>query len=265
MGRFDPFRRASRWPLVGLAGLGAVVWLYAQLNGTPHLMDKTCSNCHLAGQTVSPAQAGRLIGSQELLCGICHKDVKRMSHPSGFAPRTKPPADLPLDWKGDMTCSTCHVVHGSSPGLMRGERRGKTLCLACHDAAFFTAMADGGVSLQQSGHAIADMSQLSAMADVDALSLQCLGCHNTAGDARGVQVTLDGIVRHNSGGANHPIGIAYPMMSSSFKPRSLLSTAIWLPGGKLSCVSCHEPYKKEHGKLVVTNSASLLCTQCHSL
>jgi len=265
MGDFKLHKRLTHWPLLALVLSGVGVWLYAQLGATPHLMDKTCSNCHLAGQAVTSAQAGRLIGSQEMLCGICHKDVKRMSHPSGFAPRTKPPADLPLDWKGDMTCSTCHVVHGSTPGLMRGQRRGKTLCLACHDTAFFSAMKDGGVSLQQSGHAIADMSALGKMADVDALSLQCMGCHNTAGDARGVQVTSTGVVRHESGGANHPIGINYPLMSGSFKPRSLLPKAIWLPGGKLSCVSCHEPYKKQHGKLTVTNDGSLLCTQCHAL
>jgi len=188
-----------------------------------------------------------------------------MSHPSGFAPRIKPPVDLPLDWKGDMTCSTCHEVHSSKPGLVRGDRRGKALCMACHDAVFFTSMKDGGVSLQQSGHAIADMSQLSKMADIDALSLQCLGCHTNQGDARGVRVTAGGIVRHGSGDANHPIGVDYPVMSGSFKPRSMLPTAIWLPNGKLSCVSCHEPYKKQHGQLVVTNSGSLLCAQCHAL
>ena len=251
--------------LAGVALLGGLTWLYAAFGDGPHLMDQKCSNCHLAGQTVTPTQAGRLVGSQELLCGICHKNVKRMSHPSGFAPRIKPPVDLPLDWKGDMTCSTCHEVHSSKPGLVRGDRRGKALCMACHDAVFFTSMKDGGVSLQQSGHAIADMSQLSKMADIDALSLQCLGCHTNQGDARGVRVTAGGIVRHGSGDANHPIGVDYPVMSGSFKPRSMLPTVIWLPNGKLSCVSCHEPYKKQHGQLVVTNSGSLLCAQCHAL
>lgn len=251
--------------LLALLMLGGGVWLYAAFGDGPHLMDKQCSNCHLAGQTVTPATAGRLIGSQELLCGICHKDVKRMSHPSGFAPKVKPPADLPLDWKGDMTCSTCHTVHGSTPGLIRGDRRGKALCMGCHDAAFFSGMKDAGVSLQQSGHAIADMAQMNKLTDIDALSLQCMGCHNTAGDAAGVRVSALGIVRHSSGGANHPIGVNYPMMSGSFKPRSMLPREIWLPGGKLSCVSCHEPYKKQHGQLVVTNSGSKLCMQCHAL
>lgn len=251
--------------LLGATLLGALGWLYAAFGEGPHLMNQQCSHCHLAGQGVTPANAARLLGSQELLCGICHKNVKRMSHPSGFAPRAKPPADLPLDWKGDMTCSTCHAVHASTPGLLRGERRGKDLCMACHDAAFFASMRDGGVSLQQSGHAIADMAQMNKLTDIDALSLQCLGCHNNQGDARGVQVTALGIVRHGSGDANHPIGVAYPLISSGYKPRSMLPSAIWLPNGKLSCVSCHEPYKKQHGQLVVTNADSKLCAQCHSL
>lgn len=257
----------KKWWLgfAGVALAGGLTWLYAAFGSGPHLMDQKCSNCHLSGQTVTVAQAGRLLGSQELLCGICHKNVKRMSHPSGFAPRVKPPQDLPLDWKGDMTCSTCHEVHGSKPGLVRGDRRGKALCMACHEASFFAAMKDGGVSLQQSGHAIADMAQMDKLSDIDALSLQCLGCHTNEGDARGVQVTAMGIVRHGSGDANHPIGVSYPLMSGSYKPRSMLPSAIWLPNGKLSCVSCHEPYKKQHGQLVVTNADSKLCAQCHSL
>ncbi len=258
------FKRMA-FALLSALLLGVVTWLYAAFGDKPHLMDQKCSNCHLAGQSVDPAQARRIIGSQEMLCGICHKNVKKMSHPSGFAPRTKPPADLPLDWKGDMTCSTCHDIHGSKPGLIRGDRRGKALCMVCHDAKFFASMKDGGVSLQQSGHVIADMAQLAKNTQIDALSLQCMGCHNNQGDAGGIQVTATGLVRHNSGGANHPIGMDYPTMSSGFKSKSMLPTAIWLPNGKLSCVSCHQPYKKEHGQLVVTNSGSLLCIQCHSL
>ncbi|OIQ66150.1 doubled CXXCH motif (paired_CXXCH_1) [mine drainage metagenome] len=245
--------------------VGMMTGLYAAFGGKPHLMDQKCSNCHLAGDVVDATRAGRLLGSQEMLCGICHKDVKKMSHPSGFAPAMRLPADLPLDWKGDMTCSTCHEVHGSKPGLMRGDKHGKALCMSCHDTQFFSGMKDAGVSLQQSGHAIADMTQLRKNSRIDALSLQCMGCHNNQGDVTGIQMTAAGVVRHNSGGANHPIGIPYPMMSSSFKPRSALPSAIWLPNGKLSCVSCHQPYKKVHGQLVVTNNGSMLCAQCHAL
>ena len=260
---------SSRIVAVWAAGallLGVMTWLIAALGGKPHLMDQKCSNCHLAGQSVDSAQAQRIIGSQEMLCGICHKNVKKVSHPSGFAPRTKPPADLPLDWKGDMTCSTCHEIHGTKPGLLRGNKQGKDLCFACHDTAFFNSMKDGGVSLQQSGHAIANMAQENQSNGIDALSLQCMGCHSSHGDSGGIRVS-NGIVRHNSGTANHPIGGLYPFTSRNreFRPKSMLPKAIWLPNGRLSCVSCHQPYKQEHGQLVMPNDRSSLCTQCHDL
>ena len=247
--------------------LCAVTWIYAGFGGKAHLSDQVCSNCHLSGKDVDPAQASRLIASQEMLCGVCHKNVKRMSHPTGFAPKGKLPAGFPLDWKNDMTCSTCHDIHGTKPGLIRGERRGKDLCLACHDTAFFNSMKDAGVSLQQSRHVIPNMAQGNMNTGIDALSLQCMGCHNSQTDAGGIRVGRTGIVRHSSGGANHPIGIPYPVISRNreFRPKSMLPKAIWLPDGKLSCVSCHQPYKKEHGQLVMPNDRSSLCMQCHDL
>lgn len=253
--------------LAGAILLSVVTWIFAGFGDKPHLMDQVCSKCHLAGKEVDSARAGRLIASQEMLCGNCHKNVKQMSHPAGFAPKVKLPAEYPLDWKQDMTCSTCHDIHGTKPGLLRGERRGKDLCLACHDTAFFDSMKDAGNSLQQSGHAIADMAQVDKSVDIDPLSLQCMGCHSSESDAGGVSVGRNGIVRHNSGGANHPIAIPYPANSRNreFRPKNMLSKAIWLPNGKLSCVSCHQVYKKNHGQLVMSNDGSSLCMQCHAL
>lgn len=253
--------------LISAILLCAVTWIFAGFSGKPHLSDQVCSNCHLAGKDVDPAQAHRLIASQEMLCGVCHKNVKRMSHPTGFAPKGKLPPGFPPDWKGDMTCSTCHDVHGTKPGLLRGDKRGKDLCFACHDTAFFNGMKDAGVSLQQSGHTIPDMTKLDRSTDIDALSLQCMGCHNNQVDAGGIRVGRNGIVRHSSGAANHPIGVPYPTVSRNreFRPKGMLPQAIWLPNGKLSCVSCHQPYKKEHGQLVMPNDRSSLCTQCHDL
>jgi predicted CXXCH cytochrome family protein len=202
-----------------------------------------------------------------MLCGFCHKNVKRMSHPSGFAPKGKLPPGLPLDWKGEMTCSTCHEIHGSKPGMIRGGLQGKQLCMACHDAAFFSGMKDAGISLQQSGHAIPEMAEAEKGVGVDALSLQCMGCHNQQSDSLGIRVDRDGVVHHASGGANHPIGIPYPLVSRNreFRSKGSLPKVIWLPNGRLSCVSCHQPYKKEHGQLVLSNDKSSLCTQCHEL
>ncbi|MFI4939959.1 MAG: cytochrome c3 family protein [Burkholderiales bacterium] len=246
--------------------LCTVTWIFAGFGGAPHLSGVACNNCHLSGKGVDPTQAGRLIASQEVLCGVCHKNVKRMSHPTGFTPTRALPAAYPLDWKKDMTCSTCHDVHGTEPGLIRGDKRGKDLCLVCHDPAFFDNMKDAGISLQQSGHALVDMKQMQKNTNIDALSLQCMGCHNNQVDA-GVTVSQKGIVRHSSGAANHPIGSDYQIasMNRGFHAKGALPKEIWLPNGKLSCVSCHQAYTQQHGQLVLPNDHSSLCAQCHDL
>lgn len=260
------YRRLLAW-LAAAALSVAMTWIFAGIGGKSHLSGLVCRNCHLVGKDGVPAQAGRLIASQETLCGVCHRDVKRVSHPTGFMPKAPLPADFPLDWKQDMTCSTCHEVHGSQPGLLRGNKRGKDLCLSCHDNAFFDNMADAGISLQQSGHVVSDMVQMDKNVDIDPVSLQCMGCHGGESNVRGIRVGRNGIVRHNSGAANHPIGIPYPITSRDheYRPRSALPREIWLPNGKLGCVSCHQAYKKDHGQLVLPNEGSSLCQQCHDL
>lgn len=252
--------------VVGVALLLAVVSaLFAALGGKPHLEGVPCNSCHLAGQNVTPDQASKLVAAQEALCGRCHPDSVRVSHPSGFMPKVALPVEYPADWKGDLTCSTCHEVHGKVHGLLRGAKRGREMCLSCHNAAFFLGMKDGGMSIEQSGHL--NTSAVLGSLELDAPSLQCLGCHSNRGDAQAVSMGRNGVMRHSSGSANHPIGKRYrdSVRSGSFHPESRLSKKILLPDGKLSCVSCHQAYKKEHGKLVMSNRGSALCFECHNI
>lgn len=48
-------------------------------------------------------------------------------------------------------------------------------------------------------------------------------------------------------------------------PRRIVERTLLLPDGKVSCVSCHQGYRKEHGKLVVTKEKSALCFECRNL
>ncbi len=246
--------------------IGAIGWVFADLGGKPHLSEMRCGKCHLTNAPMVPAQARKLVASQEIICGSCHAKALQMSHPSGFVPQGKLPADYPADWKGDLTCSTCHEVHGTRAGLLRGDKRGQAMCLSCHDRAFFDHMKDTGNSLQQAGHlgaAIAPGNRI----EIDPISLQCMGCHDSQSDAGGVRVDRSGVMRHISGAANHPIGIPYPVFvrSGEFHPRNMLPKQILLPDGKLGCVSCHQVYNKQHGRLVMSNEGSALCLQCHNL
>lgn len=241
--------------------------LYAMLagGGNPHLAKADCAGCHAAGKNVTAQQANLLVASQEVLCAKCHQAAVKVSHPSGFTPKTKPPDSYPLDWKGDLTCSTCHDIHSSSPGLMREAKQGKDLCLSCHDLRFFQKMRDGG-SATMIGH-------LSSQAEVhvptlDGYSRQCMECHERNGDPKlATRIDRNGVLRHASSSVNHPIGIDYQKAAAfgGYRARAVVERKIMLPNGQVGCVSCHLGYSKEHGKLVAATARSALCFECHDL
>ena len=250
-----------------VAILLVAAWVHAAAPGRGgHLISGDCGSCHLAGRAVEPAQASRLIASQEMLCGRCHPQAMKASHPFGFAPARALPADYPVDWKGDLTCSTCHLVHGAEPGLLRGSKRARAFCLGCHDPAFFTRMKDAGTSLVISGHL--DIGNGRGTLDIDAHSLHCLGCHaNSHSGGGAVRISGSGVLRHASGAAPHPIGIYYrdAARKGGYHPESLLAQKkIMLSEGRISCLSCHEAYKEEHGKLIIPMTRSALCLGCHA-
>lgn len=247
---------------LGLAAAGA---LYAIAGAGAHLDKSNCAQCHLAGMNVTAQQAGLLVASQEALCGKCHPASIQVSHPSGFQPKTAPPARYPLDWKGDLTCSTCHEVHGSGHGLMRAGVTGKPLCLACHHPDFFSSMRDGGASLT-SGH-LAKGVDVNAPA-LDAYSGKCMESHGASATPRlATSIDRNGVVRHAGQSLNHPIGMSYQkaVAFGGDRARSVLERKLLLPDGKVSCVSCHAGFQKEHGKLLVVMNQSKRCFERHAL
>lgn len=250
--------------LLAVLTVSATLILAAPRSGF-HPAAMPCEGCHLAGKAVTPEQAHLLIASQEKLCASCHPKATQVSHPSGFTPRSKLPADYPLDWKGDLTCSTCHDVHGKTPGLMRGTWRGRELCLACHDARFFERMKDQGTSMMVSGHLAAGVIAITA--GLDTYSIQCMECHESKGDSNAPSIDRNMVVRHDTGGVNHPIAVSYAEAArgGGYRPIELLSKRILLPNGRLSCVSCHDGYNSNHGKLVTLTAGSALCFECHDL
>lgn len=188
----------------------------------------------------------------------------RSATPSGFIPRSRTAAAYPLDWKGDLTCSTCHDIHGSGHGIIRGAERGKSFCLSCHDAGFFEKTSDDGLSML-AGHMGSGSFDVSLL---DAYSTDCMSCHENNGNVKiAILVDENGIVRHASGSTSHPIGASYTAAASfgGYRPVQMISKGILLPDGRLSCVSCHQGYTSEHGKLVVSNAGSALCFECHDL
>ncbi len=225
-----------------------------------HLNAIACGTCHLAGDAVTADNAYQLIDTQERLCEGCHTDALAVSHPSGFPAGRLLPAEYPVDWKGDLTCSSCHLVHGDGPGLMRGEKRGKALCLSCHEIDFFYGMADGGVSVQNWVHSAQPENGL-LIASLDPHSQHCVGCHiENVGERAGV------ILAHGRTTMPHPVGARYDISGKKgYHEVTEISDKIVLPDGRLSCISCHQAYDKKHGELVMSNRGSALCFQCHNI
>jgi len=232
-----------------------------------HLEQEACNSCHLSSGNVKVENAHQLISSQELLCKRCHPKALEVSHPSGFDPKRKISELFPLDWKGELTCSSCHEIHGNSPGLMRTNLRGRDYCHSCHDDDFFAQMPDLGTALIRSGHLASSSSGEAFLDNIDSYSLDCLGCHNDQTDRFFVSVSALGVVNHTGEKANHPIGRDYEkaVRFGGYRPIAQVPEYILLPEGKVSCVSCHEGYSQKHGKLIELKSGMGLCFHCHDL
>jgi predicted CXXCH cytochrome family protein len=228
-----------------------------------HPQKMPCNKCHLARGKINKQNAKTLVASQEMLCKGCHQNAITASHPTGLKPRKKPPEKFPLDWKGELTCSTCHSVHSDKPGLPRVDLMGKPLCLSCHNKGFFARMKDGGTSLLLSGHLD---PRASLQGNIDSFSIQCMSCHDTLMENLNVQISTN-VILHSSDSFVHPIGMQYldSFNYGGFHAVALLPEQVSLPDGKISCISCHLGYSDAHGQLVVENKGEKLCYTCHDL
>jgi predicted CXXCH cytochrome family protein len=95
----------------------------------------------------------------------------------------------------------------------------------------------------------------------------CLGCHDGT-SAAGVEVRRAGASTsrmHDS----HPVDVDYAMAElrrpSRFHTLASLPPSLVLPGGKVTCVTCHDGASREQAHAAVTTDRSRLCTSCHDL
>ncbi|MEO5351086.1 MAG: cytochrome c3 family protein [Magnetococcus sp. YQC-3] len=248
--------------------VGMVAW--ADKGGSSHLADSDCQECHLSAKASDLKKARMLVGSQEKLCVRCHAKAVQLSHPSGFAPGRLLPPIFPLDWKGDLTCSSCHQIHGTSAKLMRGSAKGFALCRDCHNDEFFAKMSSRGGSMARHIHMDSNASPSTSATTLDDSSRKCLECHDDKGGSANNRVGLDskGVLRHMRSSLSHPLGTPYralPPLSTGYRPASSLPAAIVLPDGKVGCLTCHEGTGSgtQHGGLTISNLGSALCTACH--
>jgi predicted CXXCH cytochrome family protein len=249
--------------------LGLLFLIISRVTGrpSPHLLDASCQTCHLAKEKITSENAHLLMDTQEALCSSCHPNAVKASHPSGFFPNRTLPDSYKLNWQKKLTCSTCHDVHSEKRGLLVTELTGKDFCHSCHDEGFFSNMKDLGSSLFISGHSVPDGTHFSGQ--MDSFSAKCIECHSK--ESGNLNVTRSGnfTISHSGGaGLGHPIGRDYQKAAEygGYRPIHLLDKRINLPEGKVSCISCHKAFDKEHGAGVFNkNERFKLCNSCHDL
>lgn len=245
-----------------------------------------CNECHLRDPVQITSKEGAtnlFLADIATLCLRCHKETSvSMSHPIGGKPTFPLPRDMYLDWKGEMTCTTCHYMHKNAGGAhgdgnkkyLRRNSTGKDFCLECHQQGFLSrkglthALATGSAHSPQ-------FSEFDSGELLGSSSAECLSCHDGSIASDGGTMTLDdsnrssGVWEHQGyeGASSHPVGIdykdAYRRNPMEITEISLLPRTILLPDGKVECISCHNLYTKNEGLLSVTNFGSRLCLTCH--
>ena len=122
------------------------------------------------------------------------------------------------------------------------------------------------------------IGQITGTQKIDALSADCLDCHD---GVSALQVTA--VVKNSPfngaswappgrnqmmNGMDHPIGMDYKRYvtaSREYKPLSGSSSEkMVFVDGKVGCLTCHDPLNAEKGHLVFSDSHSALCLTCHN-
>lgn len=236
-----------------------------------HKFEGKCLDCHIS--IPKPGDNPRaFLKDITFMCVECHEAEQELSHPVDIRPSMAVADKFPLDWKGQITCTTCHPVHQPGYGdfRLRVKASGQAFCVMCHDdldsAMHQISLGTAHVSKTTSSKFIP--WELGAV--LDELSIRCLSCHDAAfgGDAL-VENLEERALFHNPNdiGLSHPIGVSYVnakrKYQGAYRKVSDLPPQIKLFGGQVGCGSCHNPYSKRHFELVMSNERSALCLACH--
>ncbi len=156
------------------------------------------------------------------------------------------------DWAGGDACAVCHAPQRDEPPAA---------------APLWDADAD----LNRRFAAPLEQSKRAGLG-----TTMCLRCHDgtiakdTIGGVKGdrfVNKENPGILGTGHGTSEHPVGVRYPDYDEDFHPAPMVIAKgpVALPGGKVECVSCHDPHDMagERFMLVLSNARSRLCLTCH--
>ncbi len=207
-----------------------------------------------------------------VLCTTCHEQQDGLSHPVDIRPAGKVPDMLPLDWRGKITCVTCHETHrqGFGRSHIRTRLSGQAFCVLCHTGLDNNMHSISGVGAHMGGLVkVAYGPGSRGVVRLDEMSIKCMSCHDAAlgGETTVANVDIFRSTHSNTTGLTHPIGVSYAearrKYHGAYRPLRDLPPQIKLYGGRVGCGTCHSPYAKGHAKLVMNNYGSNLCLSCH--
>ncbi len=204
------------------------------------------------------------------------------NHPVGVIPSTsiRIPEGWPLDPGGAITCLTCHEsvesLLGGGTGRLREAPNGTantgSFCVNCHGVDRPASGSGSHWMAIPQAHIKADADgTASSIGRLDANSAQCLSCHDgvSAPETHLGSMGAAGGASFSDKGRNHPVGVSFAGNRSrrgmKLRPVSALPTTIRLPGGQVSCVSCHNLYNPTPKRLSVPIEGSALCLSCHDM
>jgi predicted CXXCH cytochrome family protein len=259
--------------IVIMSALAAAAGLVHSQWSSYHDFEGKCLDCHLT--VPRPGETPRIFTRDiSNMCRSCHKNVQDLSHPVDIEPSMAVPAGFPLDWKGHITCATCHPIHKSGFGYshLRSRARGEGFCSMCHsDLAAKLHNVSLGTAHVGSSSNVGKYMPMETERVLDELSLRCMQCHDaTFSNDSLVSKPADfaGLFHNNASlGVSHPIGVSYleakRQYRGAYRNLNELPKEIKLFGGQVGCGSCHNPYSKLHNELVMSNERSALCLACH--
>lgn len=253
----------KRWIITAVIVVVIAAAVYS-LTGEPHeFSPDDCVLCHVDEKN-DPMFIRASITSA---CETCHENVKEtQSHPTDIYPTLSIPEDMLLIRDGLFTCVTCHYVHPKKKGefvkkhlFLRRQVRGPMFCGICHeiDEKGHIVMVDA----HPGKYTVTDQT-----AGIDRMSLGCIECHDR--NFRGPMDFLGSGSWEHSGYNSHPIGVSYAEVSmrrmDDYRDISMIPKEVKLFDGKLGCGTCHSIYSKRKGMLVMDNTRSMLCRECHN-
>ncbi len=266
------------WFLLGLVLWFAAAGLLLSDTPSPHFSQVECMDCHLRAPKAGEGSTNLFVADIETLCLRCHGNIRlSMSHPIGVKPSFSLPADLPLDWKGELTCSTCHEMHPDEGSdlvangfFLRRNSRGRDFCLECHRRNFLSNRSMSHSMAGNAAHYTPGRSPDASGSRLGESSAACLTCHDgSLASDESIPDLEPGVWHHGgySGSTSHPLGVDYRdaqrRKRRGYRDMSALPDVIKLPDGKVECVSCHNLYSQNQHLLAISNEGSRLCLICH--